>query len=204
MTRKRSKLDFYPTPGWAADVLWLRLPLVHEVASVDHESGVVTARSRRPTWAEPCVGRGDLITKRSGAPDWTNDVDAAREATFHRNAASVGEWDSFPDVEWIVTNPPFCVAHHVLRHALAFMRRRPSGIGVAMLLRLSFLEPCEDRRGLLEMDPPNRLIVLPRISFTGDGHTDNLTCAWMVWSSEVEPGIEVVKGPTKLADIEGP
>jgi hypothetical protein len=188
VTRARRRLDFYPTPGWAADVLWRRLRIW----------------GLHGDWSEPCVGAGDLITALSDPPLWTNDVDTARSATYHLNACHVDAWEAFPSVEWVVSNPPFNVAHHVLRNALAFMRWRPTGVGVAMLLRLSFLEPCEDRRGLLEFDPPTRLIILPRISFTGDGHTDNLTCAWMIWSSAVSPGIEVVKGPTKLADIEGP
>jgi hypothetical protein len=193
VTLARRKLDFYPTPGWAADVLWSALMRAPSWPGLEAF-----------TWAEPCVGAGDIITPRAPRLLWTNDVDWSREATFHRNACHVDAWEAFPDVWWIVSNPPFNVAHHVVRNALAFMRARPTGVGVAMLLRLSFLEPCEDRRGLLEADPPTRLIVLPRISFTGDGHTDNLTCAWMVWSSAVKPGIEVVRKPTKLADIEGP
>lgn len=33
-------------------------------------------------------------------------------------------------------------------------------------------------------NPPTRVYVCPRTSFTGDGRTDSVTCAWMIW----EPG----------------
>ena len=61
-----------------------------------------------------------------------------------------------------------------------------------MLLRLSWLEPCNDRAQIFRADPPVRLIILPRISFRGPGgrgkgRTDSVTSAWMVWG--VAPGI---------------
>jgi hypothetical protein len=49
---------------------------------------------------------------------------------------------------------------------------------------MSYLEPVENRGVWLNEHPPTTLIVLPRISFTGDGKTDNVTCAWMVWRKD--------------------
>jgi hypothetical protein len=57
---------------------------------------------------------------------------------------------------------------------------------VAMLLRLSFLEPTRERGPWLAKNPPDLVIVLPRISFTGDGKTDSVTCAWMIWDADIE------------------
>jgi hypothetical protein len=170
--RRRRRLDFYPTPSWASDVLWDAV---------------------RPfSWAEPCVGRGDLITDRNRSElEWTNDVDPAREADHHLNACYPSAWDSFRRVPWIVTNPPFRVADQVLKLALAH-----ATVGVAFLLRLSFLEPTDSRVFTLTRRPPDRLIVLPRISFTGDGKTDSVTCAWMLWdidgNADLDRGITVV------------
>ncbi len=176
---KRRDFDFYPTAGgrpaivngkptavWAAQSLYRRLPVIARVA-------------------EPCVGTGDLIAGRTDV-EWTNDVDERRDATYHLNAASPAAWNTFPRVPWIVTNPPFDVAALILACALDHAID-----GVAMFLRLSFLEPTEGRAHLLSRRPPTRQLVLPRISFTGDGKTDNVTCAWFVWSKLVEPGIEV-------------
>lgn len=177
MTRR--ELDFYPTGGgrpaivngkptavWAAQSLYRRLPIIHRIA-------------------EPCVGTGDLVAGRTDV-EWTNDVDEQRAATYHLNAASPAAWNVFPRVPWIVTNPPFDLAALILACALDHAID-----GVAFFLRLSFLEPTEQRAHLLSRRPPTRQIVLPRISFTGDGKTDNVTCAWFVWSKLVEPGIEV-------------
>lgn len=181
MTRREH--DFYPTGGgkpaivrgkptavWAARSLYERLPQIKGLA-------------------EPCVGTGDLVAGREDLV-WTNDIDHQREATYHVNAATPGAWIDLPRVPWIVTNPPFDKAHLILACALDHALD-----GVAMLLRLSFLEPVEARAHLLGRRPPARQIVLPRISFTGDGKTDSVTCAWLVWGVRpgvVEPGIEVV------------
>ncbi len=57
----------------------------------------------------------------------------------------------------------------------------------------SVLEPCEGRGAWLAAHPPQALIVLPRMSFTGEGKTDSVTCAWVVWAREAEgQWIEIV------------
>lgn len=167
--RRRREHDFYPSPKWAASTLYNRLPCIRNIA-------------------EPCVGVGDLIHGRDDV-DWTNDIDESRPATYHLNAAAPAAWNVFPKVPWVVTNPPFNVAHIILSCALD-----SALVGVAFLLRISFLEPVEARAQLLSRRPPTRQIVLPRMSFTGDGKTDSVTCAWFVWALKpglVEPGIEV-------------
>ncbi len=172
----RRENDFYPTGEgkigvpWAAQALYSRLPQIHGIA-------------------EPCVGTGDLIRGRERHVLWTNDIDEQRQAGHHFDAADQACWIKMARPEWVVTNPPFNKAHLVLANALGHAVE-----GVAMLLRLSFLEPTEARARLLVECPPRRLIVLPRISFTGDGKTDSVTCAWMVWDHDdmIEPGIEIV------------
>jgi hypothetical protein len=65
-----------------------------------------------------------------------------------------------------------------------------------MLLRLSFLEPTRERGPWLAANPPDLVIVLPRISFTGDGKTDSVTCAWMIWDKDIKDrGIVVSPRP---------
>ena len=84
-------------------------------------------------------------------------------------------WKSF-DIGWTITNPLFNLASQIVPKAYA-----ASSVGVAFLLRLSYLEPCVDRGNWLAQHPPNKLIIMPRISFTGDGKTDSATTAWFVW-----------------------
>jgi hypothetical protein len=54
---------------------------------------------------------------------------------------------------------------------------------MAMLLRLSYLEPCENRASWLVEHPPAKLIVFnPRPRFRADtGGTDSVTSAWFIW-----------------------
>lgn len=93
-----------------------------------------------------------------------------------------------PKPDWTVTNPPFSDAIRIVANAVYY-----SKIGAAFLLRLSFLEPTNERKSFLISKPPNKLIVLPRYSFTEDGRTDSVTCAWMIWDKSNESFIRVVE-----------
>lgn len=168
----RRRLDFYPTPEFATEILLRHVPL----------SGRIF---------ECCVGAGDIaqIVKRRGDV-MTNDIDPSRPANYHEDAAQRHIWRDVV-CDWTVTNPPFSHAPKIVPFAYEHSRE-----GIAMLLRLSFLEPTEDRGWFLNEHPPTTLIVLPRISFTGNGKTDNVTCAWMVWDkSERGQRIIVAENP---------
>jgi hypothetical protein len=62
---------------------------------------------------------------------------------------------------------------------------RAAHVGVAFLLRLSFLEPTNGRAAWLQAHEAelSHLLIFgsPRPSFTDDGRTDSATVAWMVW-----------------------
>lgn len=86
--------------------------------------------------------------------------------------------------DWVISNPPFTAAGEIVWRAL---RAEPRA-GVAMLLRCTFGEPCNSspqapRNGRLWLPahPPTAILMLPRISFTGDGHTDSAPCWWFLW-----------------------
>lgn len=157
----RREHDFYPTPANATRELLKRINIVSPVL-------------------EPCVGRGDMADVLRTDPRvglvFTNDLDRTHLADWHDDATWEGFWRTLPPIEYVVTNPPFSKADQILPLAWKYAR-----VGVAMLLRISYLEPCEGRGAWLAEHPPSKLIVLPRISFTGDGDTDMATCAWFVW-----------------------
>jgi hypothetical protein len=154
----RRHLDQYFTPLSATRVLLKYQPNI---------SGTIL---------EPCVGQGDLAAPlRHLGRVVTNDIDTAMPADFHQDAALKEFWEWIGRPDWVVSNPPFSCCQPIIAGAFSVARR-----GVAMLLRLSYLEPCNNRADFLSANPPS-LIVLPRISFTGDGKTDNVTCAWFVW-----------------------
>ncbi len=174
---ERRPLDAYFTPTWATQELLKRVRI----------TGMVL---------EPCVGDGAIsdVLRESGCRVITNDLDHNRAADSHFDATDTRGWNGLPGIDWVISNPPFGVAPKILPIAIMGVR-----VGMAMLLRLSYLEPCEGRAGWLAENPPAQLIALPRISFTGDGKTDSVTCAWMVWTTVVEGGaIQVVPDPADL------
>ncbi|MGE3276751.1 MAG: hypothetical protein AB7O67_16690 [Vicinamibacterales bacterium] len=171
MTRRT--LDFYPTPALATARL---LDLVPEIVGADV--------------LEPCAGEHAMtaVLLASGCDVATNDLNPSCVTDWHEDAAWPRAWERFGRPrQWVVTNPPFVAAAPILVNA-----RRWATVGVAMLLRLSFLEPTEDRGPILAGQEPADLIVMPRISFTGDGGKDNVTTAWMVWYREARPGRVIV------------
>jgi hypothetical protein len=167
--------DFYPTPAWATQELLRHVNI-------------------RGSLFECCVGKGDIanvLRSEIGPMVVTNDIDKAHHADVHFDASQDKLWQLRPD--WTITNPPFSCAIDIVKRAHAASR-----VGVAMLLRLSFLEPTEDRGAWLNDNPPQKIIVLPRISFTGDGKTDSVTCAWMVWQNQIgldRQSIIIAKNP---------
>lgn len=153
--------------------------------------------SIRGTVLECCSG-DDAITaplRSAGLMVCTNDIDPAMPSDFHRDMAAPESWVT-TSFEWVISNPPFSLAPQIVPLAFA-----SASVGIAMLLRLSFLEPVENRGAWLNANPPTHLIVLPRISFTGDGKTDNVTCAWMVWRKHDQGTITIAKNP-KFAEVE--
>lgn len=164
----RRKNDFYETPEWATHVLLESIPGITHPYSAFHGPRVL----------EACAGDGkiaNVLKQQKTLQVITNDIDKTKPATYHYDMTDEASW-ALGQIDWTITNPPFSHAIEILEHA-----HKHSRIGVAMLLRLSFVEPTFKRQEFLAKFPPQKLIVLPRISFTGDGKTDSVTCAWMVW-----------------------
>jgi hypothetical protein len=172
--------DFYATPPWMTRVLLRRRPL---------EAGVGRV-------FEPCVGDGAILRELPAAADTlTNDLVARAPVVpeFLLDARRPECWEAFRKtgpIGVVITNPPFNSAFDILRAAWPYAEH-----GVALLLRLSWLEPTEDRGPWLEAHPPTRLIVMPRWDFRGNGETDSVTTAWLLWARSpgfCAPGIEIV------------
>ena len=150
-------LDQYFSPLWVIDELLDNCPSIDEGYQI----------------FEPCVGKGSLLTPR--LPNVvTNDIDPNMPAKLHMDATKSDVW-KLAASDWTITNPPYSSAFAILKHAYTY-----SQVGVALLMRLSFMEPTIARRQWLHDHPPDVLIVLPRISYAGYG-SDTVTSAWMVW-----------------------
>jgi hypothetical protein len=181
----RHPLNFYESPSWFTTELLRHVKL----------SGVI---------GEPCVGMGAIASLLRVWPDiqgiWTNDIDPNKGADYHCDATLSQSWDSFPDCDWICTNPPYAeFAAPIIKNAYQKAR-----VGVAAFLLTSFLEPCNDRAAFLKEHPPSLVLIMPRYCFRKDKKglrwaTDNITISCFVWDKRsttqhiiVRPESEIV------------
>lgn len=157
---------------------------------------------------DPCCGDGAFQRSFSDCRWVTCDIDPTMNPKYVRDMSQQVSWAVLRQrdhvgapcgVIWshsVVMNPPFKYAMPFVQYAIqAYGRTITYDEGhkkvtvygsVAALLRLSFLEPTRERGPWLTKNPPDLVIVLPRISFTGDGKTDSVTCAWMIWDKTIE------------------
>lgn len=160
--RGRRALDRYLTPCWATKALIERAPQVR--------GGVVF---------DPSSGDGRMAAALVEAGRFTravrNDLDPAAPAELHEDATRPALWAAAGDFDYVVTNPPFVHASAIIWLALQHARR-----GVAMHVRSTWLEPCQDRLWL-EHTPPTRELRLPRISYDGSGGSDSASPCWYLW-----------------------
>lgn len=176
----RNKNDAYYTPPALTRVLLKRLHADYWRNTVvdDEEEGT----RRKRLIAEPCAGDNwiDRELRAKGYQTVTGDIDPSKPVHyagidfFSKKAGRI-----YKGVDGIITNPPFSAAPRFVRRALEITPN------VAVLLRLTFLEPCESRPESARADLLRKLarvIVLPRVSFyQGKSGTDSATCAWFIW-----------------------
>ncbi len=162
---QRRERDAYYTPDWATATLIERAPEVEGLRLLD-----------------PCCGDGRMARAimAAGRFEWraiTSDIDPGVESTWGYDACDPQLYrECSPGVCWVVTNPPWEGSGKIAWTALQHAQH-----GVALLLRITWLEPCEGREWLKRC-PPTRQIVLPRISYDGSGNTDSATSAWFIWT----------------------
>lgn len=181
MTRAaRRPFDFYETPR-------------HYVRALKAVIG-----SPRGHCFSPCVGDGAIAMRFPRAQWITNDWDRKRGADYHMNATRPKLWDTLCQQhegtrwDWTIDNPPFEVEQAILTLALEY------STNVAMLARLSFLEPTRARLPFWACYGERcTKIILPRHSFTGAG-SDMQTCQWLIWW-----GAQRGPGRTYWADRKG-
>lgn len=157
--------DFYPTPTPITEGL---------LKSVSITGGVF----------EPCAGHNaitDVLNQHSDINAVGSDLlwDIPEKHTTN-DATDPTFWHEWGKFDWVATNPPFSVAEKILP-----LGYEHADVGIAFLLRLSWLEPCNGRAQWMEdhKDHLQKIIIVsPRVRFRTDiNGSDSVTCAWFVW-----------------------
>lgn len=162
----RDSLDFFPTPAWATRAL------------CEHVLPAVWW-SPQMTACDPACGEGHMARPLGEyfAEVIASDVHsygfgAVQDFLFPHEA-------TFPD--WIITNPPFRLAHQFIEQGLNEARG-----GVAMLVRTSFLEGVDRFERLFSVTPPAVVAQfverVPMVKGRVDRAAASATSyAWLVW-----------------------
>ena len=164
----KESLDFFPTPPWATRALLEHL--------IPNATGIC--------W-EPACGQGDMVhplAERFGkviASD-IHDYGGGEVRDFMAGPGNMF-WDSDPASDWVITNPPFNCAERFALRALGVAR-----VGVALLVRLTFLETPGRYQRLFTVHPPTEVgvfaerVVIVEGRLDPDGGTAT-AYAWIVW-----------------------
>lgn len=123
--------------------------------------------------------------RQAGLKVWTNDINSDLDADYHLDATRLTSWLQFPDVDWIITNPPFSIVDKLLPLVFAH-----ANVGLALYVRKTITEPTWRRQDWLEEHQEHlaQIIFCPRISFTGNGKSDSCSCDWLIWTKQKTQG----------------
>jgi hypothetical protein len=170
---ERVESDYYPTPAGLSRSLIQNVPQLPDLCF------------------EPCAGQGAITEVLRDSDRMVSGTDIQWVLNCPTDAATREFWDYWADSmrrtlnidcrNWAtVTNPPFSLAAEILPLAYEY-----SPWGVAFLLRLTYLEPTENRSAWLIEHADNLRYVIPvnpRPNFRRDKKGgDSCTVAWMVW-----------------------
>lgn len=135
----RKANDFYPTEAAVTKQLLKRVTIAGSVI-------------------EPCAGNGamaNVIDKHQRVDAvYTNDINPAWDCHCYADVTKPEtwrEWQKANQCDWVITNPPFNQAAEIL--PLAY---ETATVGVAFLLRLSYLEPAGNRGEWLRLNRGER------------------------------------------------
>ena len=184
-TEPDDSLDYFPTPPWGTRVLCEQLI---EVAPTD-------------TILEPACGEG-AMSRTLG--EYSDKVIASDIFDYGHGEVEDFLSSSRDNVDWIITNPPFKLAKEFIHKSLSMTDK-----GVAMILRIAFLEGIGRYNDLFYSTPPTKVAVfserIPMVKGRLDKSAGSATCyAWFVWEHG-KTGSEMVWIPPcrKLLEQEG-
>lgn len=192
MTRNRHDHDFYRTPALLTRTLLSRVQLKGNVLECCSGDGAIAQELEKHRYQSSYhvtfnVLTNDLVGQFCNQAN----VDVTQEASWDNlthgllSAEQSGKigWNHSSRLlpfDWVITNPPFSKAHKIVPLAYKYTQT-----GIAMLLRLSYLEPCSNRAQWLQQhrhNLSNLIVFSPRPKFRSDtSGSDSVTVPWFVW-----------------------
>lgn len=169
--RPRDENDFYPTPIKLCRAALELVPWQQPIGILDPGAGAGPwGAAARERWPRAPIHGVELryVDMPNGYTDWWCGWDYRL-------------WEPDPGLAYdlVIGNPPYKYAEEFARRAL--MHVKQFGM-VLFLYRLAFLESQTRGRGLWREAPPWSVhILVDRVSFTGNGKTDNTAYALYLW-----------------------
>jgi len=167
--RKRSAYDFYPTPRAFCDEALELLPAYPFDPRLILDPGCGTG-----VWGQAAISRWQPVIV-DGVE--IRDVPVP-EGYRYLYRGDFRLQDTGMDYDLIIGNPPFVYAESFVRVGLDNLK---SDGMMLYLLPLSFLASKGRARGLFRHHPPLEVHVAHRVSFTGNGKSDNTEYAVYIW-----------------------
>lgn len=173
LQRLQRQLDFFPTPPWASRAGGEQLLQLDPSARIIREPACGEMHMAAVLQERFEVIASDVHPWSPNTPvaDWLDDA----------------AWPDEPDCDWVMTNPPFAIADQFVKRGLRRSRK-----GVALLLRLAFLEG-GDRHAILEGSNPLTLLApfserVPMTLGKWQPEASSATAyAWFFWMKDASP-----------------
>ena len=178
---RKDSLDFYATPPWATRAL------------MDHVftylfAPFTTGYFGRTAW-EPACGEGHLaeVLREYFKAVRASDIRDYGYAPMYRCGDFFTTWVGSDGVDWIITNPPYSKAEQFTLRALDL-----ASIGVAMFVRVQFLETVGRYERLFKEHPPTLIaffserVPIHKGKWKPEGSTATAYC-WLVWVKDRDP-----------------
>jgi len=175
--KKRSAYDFYPTPRPFCDEA---LELIHfQTWNVFKDGYVPELHILDPGCGTGVWGQAALDRWPHAVVDGVEIRDVDTPAGYrYLYRGDFRLQDTGMDYDLIIGNPPFVYAESFVRVGLDNLKA--DGL-MLYLLPLSFLASKGRARGLFRHHPPMEVHVAHRVSFTGNGKSDNTEYAVYIW-----------------------
>lgn len=183
--KPRAKLDFYPTPiGEVYKILHKFFE--HYPINLTEQTRALDAGAGEGTWGYVWNKAFIPSTKFTGVELSEKRADTYRETYHEWVIQSYLDFENEEGYDFIIGNPPFNLAQPFIHKSLSLLKDENSKL--LFLLPMNFLHGQRRFKSLWAVHQPEYVFFLPnRISWTGDGGTNDQTYCIPVWGKNSSP-----------------